>query len=428
MNDVRVLRFADLFAGLGGTRLGVEQACRDYGVDSRCVFSSDKKAAAVRAYAENFGVSPSGDITKIDDSDIGNIDMLTAGFPCQPFSIAGARRGFADTRGTLFFEVERILVEKRPKIVLLENVEGLVKHDSGNTLRVIVSHLENLGYMVSWRVLDASEFGVPQKRKRIFICGIIGVDNTLDFDRVVESAKAMKKKTIGDILEKGKGAASINYAYTTRLLEHYKPDELYGKAITDKRSGRNVIHSWDFDAYGSTNDNQKKILAFLLKNYRKRKYADELGVAWRDGMPLNIKQIERDSGLHDIKNDLDALVSMGYLIKRHPYKDGSLEERTDLPVGYKLITARTKFLFNRILDPNGCSVTLTATDANKLGVVDGESIRRLTKREMLRMFGFPESYTLDSVTDREATDLCGNSICVPVVSAIVKVALEQLHF
>lgn len=154
--------FIDLFAGMGGFRIAMQQ------LGGKCIYSSEFKASAQQAYLANYGEMPFGDITKestqryIPD----HFDVLCAGFPCQAFSAAGARKGFADeTRGTLFFEVARILKEKRPKGFFLENVEGLVNHDGGRTLRIILDTLRSLGYKVSHRVLDASDFGVAQERK-----------------------------------------------------------------------------------------------------------------------------------------------------------------------------------------------------------------------------------------------------------------------
>ena len=172
----KTLKFIDLFAGLGGTRIGFEQACLENGIKSKCVFTSEIKDHAVEIYRHNFSNDVvSGDITQIDEKDIPDFDYLLGGFPCQAFSTAGKKHGFLDTRGTLFFDVARIIKHKKPKGFLLENVEGLVTHDRkdrnspiGNTLQVILDVLKELGYHVCWKVLDAKNFGVPQERKRIF--------------------------------------------------------------------------------------------------------------------------------------------------------------------------------------------------------------------------------------------------------------------
>ena len=159
------MKIIDLFAGIGGIRLGFER----YGCE--CVFTSEWDDDAQRMYQANFGHLPHGDITQIAPEAIPDHDILLGGFPCQPFSIIGKSLGFADTRGTLFFNVEEILRVKRPYAVLLENVKRLQSHDSGQTLKVIVDRLESLGYSVHTKVLNALHYGVPQKRERIFIVG-----------------------------------------------------------------------------------------------------------------------------------------------------------------------------------------------------------------------------------------------------------------
>ena len=159
------LKFIDLFAGIGGIRLGFEQSGYE------CVFSSEINEKCKDVYNKNFGELPYGDITKIDPYTIPDFDVLTAGFPCQPFSICGLRKGFDDTRGTLFFEVCKIIEVKKPKVVFLENVKHLIHHDSGKTLDTILMSLRSLGYKVSYKLLNAKDFGVPQNRERIVIVG-----------------------------------------------------------------------------------------------------------------------------------------------------------------------------------------------------------------------------------------------------------------
>ncbi len=165
------IRFIDLFCGIGGFHFGAEQALQSRGLSADCVFSSDIDEDARRAYAANFGRVPTGDITKVDERDIPDHDLLLAGFPCQPFSIMGDSRGFEDTRGTLFFDVARILEAKKPVAFVLENVKQLASHDEGRTLSRILETLDTLGYNHTHRVLNALNFGLPQKRERIFIVG-----------------------------------------------------------------------------------------------------------------------------------------------------------------------------------------------------------------------------------------------------------------
>lgn len=157
----------DLFAGIGGIRLGFES------YDCETVFASEWDKYAQDMYEANFGIRPFGDINKIKPNDIPDHDILLAGFPCQPFSIAGKGLGFADTRGTLFFNIESILEAKRPQAFLLENVKRLTTHDNGQTFAVILEKLKALGYTVYYKVLNSLDFGVPQKRERIYIVGFL---------------------------------------------------------------------------------------------------------------------------------------------------------------------------------------------------------------------------------------------------------------
>ena len=159
------LKFIDLFAGIGGIRIPFDE------LGCECVFSSEWDKHAQDVYEANFGERPMGDITRIPAGKIPDHDILLAGFPCQPFSIIGSGKGFADTRGTLFFEIERIIRDKKPRAFLLENVKRLVSHDAGRTFQTILSRLKGLGYHTHWKVLNALDYGLPQKRERVIIVG-----------------------------------------------------------------------------------------------------------------------------------------------------------------------------------------------------------------------------------------------------------------
>ncbi|MEQ3306516.1 DNA (cytosine-5-)-methyltransferase [Fusobacterium varium] len=155
--------FIDLFAGIGGFRLGLES------FGAKCIFSSEIDLDAIETYKMNYGECPRGDITQISEEEIPKHDILCAGFPCQPFSISGKMKGFEDTRGTLFFDIARIVKYHNPKILFLENVKNIVKHNGGETLKVIINTLENMGYNVYYEILNASDYGIPQARERVYI-------------------------------------------------------------------------------------------------------------------------------------------------------------------------------------------------------------------------------------------------------------------
>lgn len=181
--------FIDLFAGIGGIRIAFES------IGGKCVFTSEWNEHCQLMYEANFGEKPLGDITKIHASEVPNHDVLTGGFPCQAFSIIGNRHGFTDTRGTLFFDIERILRAKRPKAFLLENVKQLTTHDKGRTLKVVLDHLVALGYFVHYKVLNGLDFGVPQKRERIILVGF-NRDYPFEFP-----TNGLDSKSLSDILE-----------------------------------------------------------------------------------------------------------------------------------------------------------------------------------------------------------------------------------
>ena len=188
--------FIDLFAGIGGIRIPFQE------LGGKCVFTSEWDKFAQKTYRINFGEEPQGDITKIDAKDIPDFDILLGGFPCQPFSQAGLKKGFSDTRGTLFFEIERIIQEKRPKAFLLENVKQLRGHDKGRTLKIILEHIDALNYYVKAEVLRAGDFGVPQNRERIYIVGISKDHYNLPDDYDFKFPTPTYEKTrLGDILE-----------------------------------------------------------------------------------------------------------------------------------------------------------------------------------------------------------------------------------
>lgn len=197
IND-RALNFIDLFCGIGGFRLAIDAAAKKHGYLAECVLSSDIDDKAQDAYEANFGERPIGDITKVNEMTIPDHDILLGGFPCQAFSIIGEGKGFKDTRGTLFFDVARILKEKKPPAFVLENVKQLRSHDSGRTFEIIMNTLFELGYWVDYRVLNALDFGVAQKRERILIVGFLeGTQHGFEWPKPTVSQYA----TLDDVLE-----------------------------------------------------------------------------------------------------------------------------------------------------------------------------------------------------------------------------------
>lgn len=236
------IRFIDLFAGIGGTRLGLEQACFDLNISCKCVFTSEWDKHAQDMYEANFGDRPRGDITKISSDEIPHYDILLAGFPCQPFSIIGNGKGFADTRGTLFFEIERILRDKKPEAFLLENVKRLVSHDKHRTFQIILTKLKELGYYTHWKILNALDYGLPQKRERVIIVGF--KENYLfTFPKPLK-----KRKSLKDILEDHSKVDKKHFAsehIVKKRMEKTKGKQIPKPSIWHENKGGNIgIHEF----------------------------------------------------------------------------------------------------------------------------------------------------------------------------------------
>ena len=241
--DWNSFRFIDLFAGIGGIRLGFES------VGGHCVFSSEFDEDACKTYEANFGEHPSGDITKIDAKDIPDFDILTAGFPCQSFSVCGNKKGFADERGNLFFEIMRIADEKQPQIIFLENVANLTEHDNGKTFNRIHNELSERNYYIRYIIADAFNYGIPQHRTRTYIVAFKDFDMCNKFQFPKEQSL---KKHIFDIIDRSVKADDSFY-----LKENSVQYQKMNATITDE----NQIYR--FSDYGV--QKSKDGISFTLK-------------------------------------------------------------------------------------------------------------------------------------------------------------------
>ena len=438
------LKFIDLFSGLGGFRIGFEKACLKNKIKSICVLSSEIKGHAIKTYKNNFINHPlKGDINNIKNDEIEDFDVLLAGFPCQSFSSAGSKKGFLDTRGTLFFQIERILKAKKPAAFILENVEGLVRHDmypqkkpTGRTLDTIIKTLENLGYKISWQLLNSKNFGLAQDRNRIFIVGTKKHKIDLNDSKV-------KKTVFKTIQENIKNIKQTEFE--KKLIKKFNVKDLYGKSIKDKRGGVNNIHSWDLELKGKVNNSQKKLLELLLRQRRRKVWAQKKNIDWMDGIALTLEDImsflpddnlfEKKIDKENLKINLDDLVRKGYLAYEHPkkriklkYKGGYIYNRiqdTKLKKGYNIVVGKLSFEISKILDPNGITPTLLATDMSRISVIDNKRLRKLDIKEGLALFGFPKKYKID-LKINESYNLLGESIAVPVVEYVSNKVLEKI--
>lgn len=221
---MKKFKFIDLFCGLGGFRIAMEK------IGGKCIFSSDNNIEVCKVYEENFGDNPYSDITEVSEKDIPQFDVLCAGFPCQPFSIAGKRMGFNDSRGTMFFEVARIIKYNKPKIAFLENVSGIVSHDSGKTIKIITNTLEELGYVVNTKIMNAKDYGIPQNRNRWYC---VAIRKDIYNKKFEFPEKCDLKYTLNDIIENTK-ISDYNSTETAmnnifKFIDKFKNSDRYNK-------------------------------------------------------------------------------------------------------------------------------------------------------------------------------------------------------
>jgi len=413
-----LIKFIDLFAGTGGIRLALEQACFDLDIETKCVFSSEIDKNACASYELNFAENPYSDITKV--TDFPDFDFLLAGFPCQSFSYAGKRKGFADTRGTLFFDIERILKKKIPTYFLLENVRGLVTHDKGRTFKTIKEKLENLGYSVDYLLLNSSNFDVPQNRVRIYIVGVLNKKikitlnsdlgaadthkyklNHLNYQGTLFGEKLSKSIIVKDILEP---KVDKKYICSNKFIEKLRKvvgndfTHLHGYRLIDYRGGKS-LHSWELGVKGECSLDEIEFMNLLISNRRKKIFG-----TYRDGKSLTKEQILTFYHSDNFNKITISLINKSYL----SCYDGK----------YNPICGNMSFEVFKFLDPDGISITLTASDANRLGIVQKNIPRRLTPRECARLQGYPDTYKLLD-NDNAVYKQMGNGVSVPVVKAVI---------
>ncbi len=415
-----MLKFIDIFDGTGGMRLGLEQACEELGINSKCLFSSEIDKKAAQSYQLNFDENPLCDITTIND--LPDFDLMLAGFPCQAFSYAGKQKGFEDTtRGTLFFDVERILKKKQPKYFLLENVRGLTSHDKGRTFQTIKDSLENLGYSIEYLLLNSSNFDVPQNRVRIYILGVLNSEVHITLNSNLGAADTHKFKAANNNLDWTKSKPKIvkdillekvdkkylcSFEFKSQLSRvvggNFK--ELHGYRMIDTRGGSS-IHSWELGLKGDCTIQEVEFMNLLIANRRKKIFGTH-----QDGKRLTKEQIQTFYHADDFYEVTESLMNKGYL-SCYDYK-------------FNPVAGNMSFEVFKFLDPEGISITLTASDCNRLGIVQKNQPRRITPRECARLQGYPESYKLLE-DDNAVYKQMGNGVSVPVVKAVLLDLLEH---
>lgn len=417
------LRFIDLFCGIGGLRLGFEYAANSLNYETECVLSSEIDADAQYVYQQNFSHIPQGDIRLINE--LPKHDFLLAGFPCQSFSYAGKKEGFGDTRGTMFFEIMRLIDTNKPKAFIFENVRGLYTHDQGRTLETIKHEITKRGYSFNYFLLNSSNFNLPQNRVRIYILGILDAvpqfglisdlgakdSHSYDYEQLSLFYPHRKKVTVADILEDNpdrKYDCSPDFVKALKRLVNNELSKLHGIRLIDYRGG-NSIHSWELGLRGECNTDEIELMnRFILKRRNKEFGKDQ------DGKLLTKEQIATFFPHPCLDEILESLVAKKYL---------------QIVKGkYKPVSGNFSFEVYKFLDLNKISVTLVASDANRLGVYHNKRVRRITPREAARLQGFPDSFILHPDDDKAYYQL-GNSVSINVVKVVAQeVILKSLYY
>jgi len=391
------MEYLSLFSGIGGFELGIQQAYenknklvetptdtlskrnieesesrrRVWEYAPNCIGFSEIDKYAIQTYQKHFNHKNYGDITKINEKELPDFDLLVGGFPCQSFSIAGKRKGFEDTRGTMFFEIARIIKEKQPRFLLLENVKGLLSHDKGNTFTTIISTLDELGYDLQWQVLNSKNFGVPQNRERVFIVGHLrGTGRPEVFPFGGTTAKDIKV------------VAELNSE--TWLKRHEcirRVHDINGISPTiPTGQGGGVMNK------------------IMIPEATKKGYAEAT-----EGDSINLSVPNSKTRRGRVGKGVAQTIDTGmqqYTIQpfiRNPYNGKTSDKETG--------TLGTSC---------GTSTGMTAQHLYK-----DSKIRRLTPKECERLQGFPDNWT-EGVSDTQRYKQCGNAVTVNVVKEIIK--------
>ena len=402
---MKKVKFVDLFAGIGGMRLAFETAATKLNLKTQCVLSSEINANSCLVYQQNFGETPQGDIRNIKK--LPPHDVLLAGFPCQPFSSAGKKAGFSDTKGTLFFEITRLIDTYKPQAFIFENVPGLLTNDKGRTIETIKHEIKKRGYSFDIFWLNSVNFELPQNRLRVYLIGLlnfapkfnlisdIGPSNSHSCNCEQLSLFHPPRKTVFSILEENPNVK-------------YNCSEVFVKALEKKLDGNlsklnglrlavygNYIHPWELEP------TKCDLTEISLLN----KLAKKFNTRWFNKSDLAFickrQNVEK----------LDLLTK-----KRYLKKEGEL---------YKIRGGDFSFECYKFLDLGGISVTLTAFGCSKLGIYHRDRVRRITPREAARIQGFPDGFSLHP-NDKRAYEQLGNAVSINVAEAVAKEVLSNL--
>jgi len=419
---MKKIRFVDLFSGIGGMRLALEATAHSLNLDTECLLSSEINPDAQLVYQKNFNDTPLGDIRLIDQ--LPEHDILLAGFPCQSFSGAGKKAGFGDTRGTLFFEIMRLIDTAQPQAFIFENVRGLVSHDGGRTLETIKHEIKSRGYSFDYFLLNSSNFSLPQNRVRVYLVGILNASpqfglisdlgpkdsHSSSHQQLSFFSPLSKPVKVADILEDNpdpKYDCSPEFVKALKQIVNNDFSRLHGRRLIDYRGG-NSIHSWELGLRGECSLDEIELMnLFILKRRNKEFGADQ------DGKLLTKEQIATFFAHPNLDQILHSLVTKKYLQLNNNQ--------------YKPVSGNFSFEVYKFLDPHKISVTIVASDANRLGVYHNHRVRRITPREAARLQGFPDNFSLHS-NDDKAYHQMGNSVSINVVKAVAKEVIQNLLY
>ena len=415
--DCKIINYIDLCSGIGGFRVALENFQKNNtNIKFNCVLSADIKNDAIKTYNLNFNENNKKinilEINKIDNS----FDLLCAGFPCQPFSTAGNKKGFDDDRGGIIFKIIDICKKYKPKIVILENVSNLIILENGKPLKRICEEFNNIGYFVSYKKLNATDFGVPQNRERVFI--ICSLEKQVDLNKI---EYINPENTLNSIIDYKAKYSDIESNFANKIMKLHSQTPLFGYKMQDKRGGKNNIHSWDIGVNGVLTISERELMNKIMTERRKKHWAEKKNIVWMDGMPLTLSEISTFINDTHLKSMLDNLIAKKYLRLEKPKNliSGKRVYDETGEYGYNICKGKLSFPITNILDPSAISPTLTATDSNKLAVIiDNTFIRKLNDNELKLLCGFPLSYKLPDDVDKY--DLFGNMVVPNVVEGVLK--------
>ena len=399
-SETITIKYFSMFSGIGGFEYGLQQSKHDF----ENVGYSEIDKYAVSIYEKNYPNHTNyGDATKINTKNLQDFEFLVGGFPCQAFSIAGKRKGFNEARGTLFFEIARVLKDKKPKYFLLENVKGLLSHEGGATLQTIFEVLDELGYDVSWTIYNSKDYGVPQNRERIFIKGYIRGEcgqEVLSIQRVNKSVDEPMSNTY----------------YGVRAGRVHKEDEIMNTLSCQGQNG------------GSS---QLIQLNNNKKHSQGSRIYDDSGLA----VTLNAAGNNNYYNINKVGNIRPNGKSQGGIVYNHnglSPTECARQYKDSIKIVQPILTPdRLKKRQNgrRMKDDGEPMFTLTAQD--KHGVYDGMTVRKLTPVECERLQGFPDDWTKygkdgELISDTQRYKCCGNAVTTNVITAIVDEMFDKV--